>query len=232
MSLYPTISAKAIIAKAYADLNVQESQRWEVWMEWISEALEHIGAFTQYVTKGPITIPISNYRGNVPCDLVNVLSVTKENYPLRYGLSPYDRVGGSGLHKSLYGYTIEYPYITVNFKDGEVKMLYHAVPTDEEGYPLIPDRISLKEACVRYIIYKEALPDMRNGTIDLRLYNKLEYDWQRYAGQARGDLNMPNQDKMESIKNSWLRLIPNIHGHDSFYATDNLSERSTSKYIL
>lgn len=224
MSLYPTVSAKAIVAKAYADLNVQDTRRWQVYMEWIAEALEHIGAFSQYVQK-QTDIVISNYRGTVPCDLVNVVTVTHSGVPLNYGLSTHDYSNQNPSRKSQLSYTIEYPYINTYFKEGTLNMIYHAVPTDEEGYPLIPDRISLKEACFRYIVYKESFPKVLSGQMPEGLYRGLERDWQRYCGQARGDLNMPNSDKMNSIKENWLRLVPNINSDHSFHATDNLGER-------
>jgi hypothetical protein len=47
----------------------------------------------------------------------------------------------------------------------------------------------------------------------------MKTSWNYYCKQAYGEAMAPGVDEMESIKNSWLKLYPEIDDHDTFFST-------------
>ena len=118
-----------------------------------------------------------------------------------------------------YTYIVIGNYIKTNIKDGYLLISYQAIPTDSNGYPLVPDDASYLEALYWYIVMKLTYPDWRAGRVRDQVYFDARRSWNYYSKQAYGNAIMPTRDQMESIKNTWLRLIPNIHEHDSAFST-------------
>lgn len=127
---------------------------------------------------------------------------------------------GSALSNTAdYVYTITDNFIKLNVEQGYLMIAYQAIPTDGEGYPLLPDSVSYLEAVYYYITMKLMYPDWVAGRIRDAVYYDARRSWNYHCKQAYADAIMPNADQMESIKNSWLRLIPNINQHSEFYST-------------
>lgn len=122
-----------------------------------------------------------------------------------------------------YTYIINSGYIRTNVKSGYLMLAYQAIPIDSEGYPLIPDNESFREAIYWYIVMKLTYPEWRAGKVRDVVYYDTRRSWNYYSKQAYGNAMMPNKDQIESIKNAWLRLIPNIKEHDTGFST--LGER-------
>jgi len=116
-------------------------------------------------------------------------------------------------------YVISSNYIKTNVRTGYIMMAYQAIPTDCEGYPMIPDEISFKEAIYWYINMKLMYPKWAEGRVRDAVYYDAKRSWNYYCKQAYGDALMPNADKLESIKNAWVRLIPEIREHASGFST-------------
>jgi hypothetical protein len=110
-------------------------------------------------------------------------------------------------------------YIKINISSGYLMMAYQAIPTDKNGYPLIPDNESFLEAIYWYINMKLMYPEWREGRVRDAVYYDARRSWNYYRKQAYGEAMMPNADQLESLKNTWLRLVPNIDEHATFYST-------------
>lgn len=117
-----------------------------------------------------------------------------------------------------YTYTLTSRYIKTNVKEGYLMIAYQAIPTDSEGYPLVPDDESFKEALYWYITMKIKFPEWMEGRVRDAVYYRIENKWNYYCKQAYGNAMMPNVDQLESIKNTWVRLIPNINANKTYYA--------------
>lgn len=111
-------------------------------------------------------------------------------------------------------------FITFSTKEGQCCIAYLAYPTDEEGFPMVPDEISYKIAVTKYLMFKLSYvdwikdPDSR-GKKAVFDYNEREWMW--YVGQASNKVKIPDLEQMESLKNQVIRLIPNINEHDTFF---------------
>lgn len=131
--------------------------------------------------------------------------------------------GSVADNTSDYTYLIKPGYIKTNVETGYLMLSYQAVPTDEDGYPLIPDDVGFIEAIYWYITMKLLYPEWREGRVRDAVYYDARRSWNYYSKQAYGNALMPNKDQLESIKNTWLRLVPEITEWSSSFST--LGER-------
>jgi len=115
-------------------------------------------------------------------------------------------------------YYLESDWVKTSFQKGKVCLSYMAFPTDDEGYPLVPDDISFKEAMFWYIHKKILLSgeSITNNGVD---YLFADQQWKYYCTQARNAANYPDIGRMESFMNQWVRLIPNINRYDEGFDT-------------
>jgi len=120
-------------------------------------------------------------------------------------------------------YLVENNFIKTSFQTGKLCLSYTAFPVDHDCYPMIPADISFKEAMFWYI-YKKLLlfnPNIKKNGID---YNFAENQWKQYCTQARNAANYPDIDRYDSFMSQWVRLIPNMNRHDSFFEDLNTKE--------
>ena len=100
-------------------------------------------------------------------------------------------------------YLISGGYVKTNQETGYLLMAYQAIPTDSEGYPMIPDNQSYVEAVYWYITMKLLYPQWMGGRIRDAVYADAKRSWNFYCKQAYGNAMMPNgADQMETIKNT------------------------------
>jgi len=117
-----------------------------------------------------------------------------------------------------YTYVINGEYIKTNLRSGYLMVSYQAVPIDSEGYPMIPDDESFEEAIYWYINMKLTYPEWKMGRVRDAVYYDAKSSWNFYRKQAYASALMPNVDQLEAIKNAWVRLIPEIDEHTTFFS--------------
>lgn len=126
-----------------------------------------------------------------------------------------------------YTYKIDHGYIFTNFRDGYVQVAYRGFPMDSAGFPMVPDDPKLREALKFHILYKI---DWRNWRMNPSPQNKSlandseqQRDW--YIAAARTKAHIPSVDKMESLKNQWLRSSPKVNEHKNGFSSLNIAEK-------
>lgn len=124
-----------------------------------------------------------------------------------------------------YVYWVNNHHIKLNFREGTIFIAYLGIPVDEDGFPLIPDDISYREALYRYITMKLMYPSYLQGKLRDRQWDEMVQSWHNYCAQARGVANMPDIGQLENIKNMWVRLIPEINNFDSFFNNISTQEQ-------
>ena len=223
MAILKYISVKEVISKIYRDLNIQQEERWVDMVEWCAEALQKIGAHAQYIEKMEV-LPVDNYRAVLPCNIHKIIQVEMSGFGATIGTGSFDSQNTDPVRKSSgANYTVNDAFINVNFETGSIGLAYIGIPIDDEGFPLIPDDEGYKEAILKYVVMKLKYPDYIAGKYPI--YKEVEQDWHKYCSQARGNANMPSIDEMESIKNQWVKLMPEMHKHKEFFTTLNRKER-------
>lgn len=115
-------------------------------------------------------------------------------------------------------YAIKPGYIMSNIPYGVLKLSYYAIPTDKDGYPMVPDNAAYLEAIYWYITLKLLYPKKLRGEINRYDYNDIQTNWNYYSNQAYGNAMLPNADGMEAIKNTWLKFMPEIDDHANFFS--------------
>lgn len=89
-----------------------------------------------------------------------------------------------------------------SFQEGGIVIAYLKTRTDDAGYPLVPDNVSVITAILSYIRWQYALDDFysyRQGS-ETRL-NKSEADWHWYCKQATNNYMIP------SSVDEWQNLL-------------------------
>lgn len=206
------VSLKTVIAKVYRDLGDNREIDFDTCVEWIGDALLYIGVFKQFDQK-IIKIDITNGRGTLPCDFYKLIYVTYNNIPMSWSTNSMDKAYFCEDCRipqccTEYNFYINNNFIFTSFTSGEVCLEYLAIPTDEEGYPLVPDEINFLDACKMYVIKMLDWQDWRRGIIPDKIKDDSEIRWNEKVQAARGAGNMPNPHELENLKNVWQRLIP------------------------
>lgn len=152
------------------------------------------------------------------------------------GMKYLDKAVSSGAYKDP-TYFIKPGWIVTNQNNGYIKLSYKAIATDERGYPLIPDLTSYQEAIYWYVTMKLTFPKFLKGKLggksvrdNRQVYTHIQQQWNFYRNQAYAEAMMPTQDDMRSIKNDWLKLIPEIDADDYFFGSTGEKETTYNDY--
>jgi len=232
-----------ILEKTYRDYGFSDLD-WISCVEWIAECLDFIGVPKQMVEKAtdgnedlghPECIDIVDNRGTIPCDidtLVQAFRLQNNNWIPMRATTDTTFVGYNCkkskdfLRDTDVTYKLNKNHILTSFDTGKVVMIYLATPTDEDGYPMIPDNIKYITACAAYIADKMVFKQMIQGKqINPNVVNRIEQDKSWYISAANSSMRTPTLDELESWKNNFVRLIPNINSHDYAFRNNGKLER-------
>lgn len=85
-------------------------------------------------------------------------------------------------------------YIHCNFTDAVIYLKYYAMPTDEDGYPMIPDSFNVKKAVEWWIKYQILLSFWFDSSVTdiMQRWSKAELEYQKYFDDARFDMKLPS----------------------------------------
>lgn len=111
---------------------------------------------------------------------------------------------GEGLQ-----YRISNGNILFSFEKGFVAVSYVTMALDDEGFPMIPDDVSAREAVSKYLMMKTMAREWyrgREGYQDKMM--KAEQDWQWYCKQYKSKMAMPEEDDYRKLMRQELRLFP------------------------
>lgn len=162
---------------------------------------------TELLQKDIIEVDIKNYRGELPCGIVELHQIRdKENNRVIYSSSDLFHQRDKNL-----GFTLNKRHIFVDFKKGTIEMSVDIIPIDKEGLPLIPKNESFVLAIQNHLLYKNArkLFVQRKITGDiLQMYDQ-ERSW--YIAQAESRSKIPSLSQMERIKKSYMELVENVY---------------------
>lgn len=152
-----------------------------------------------------------NLRKTLSC-LINQHTVCSTNGKIK-GL-----IGDTNFSNTVQ-YDLKPGYLISNVPEGFVKISYHAIYTDEEGMPMIPDIQSYFEAIYWYVATKLYYPKYLSGDIPQHVYHDMKRSYNFYRKQAYAESLMPNQDEMTNIKYTWTTLVPEIEEEKTFFST-------------
>lgn len=152
------------------------------------------------------------------------LSTLINNYTVCSKNGDISLINGTNFSNSVQ-YDLKPGYIISNVPDGYIKLSYHAIHTDEEGMPMIPDIQSYFEAIYWYVAMKLYYPKYLKGDVPQHVYYDMKRSYNFYRKQAYAEAMMPNQDEMTNIKNTWHTLVPEIDEEATFFS--QLGDKNT-----
>lgn len=125
-------------------------------------------------------------------------------------------------------YTINGSSIDTSFPTGYVSLSFDSVKLDDEGFPMIPDFPSFKEAFKYYILKSFMEPEFLRGTVQRAVYQEVDTQYSWYIGQASSGFKMPSPDQMQSMINGLVRIIP--RGNNSSDGWKSFNKREGTGY--
>ena len=168
---------------------------WIHCVEWIGECLDLIGAPRTYVEKATdgneilghdLPITITENRGKLPCDMLSLVQAFQNKngtwLPMRVStdnshISYRCNESIDYTRETEITYKLNNNHIFTSFGEGEVILVYNANPTDERGFPMIPDNIKFIKACQAYIADKMVMKlGLKGVAINPRIELKIEQE--------------------------------------------------------
>lgn len=244
--IYNYTSIKNVVEGLYRDYGSQEElDLWEL-VEWCGEALDLIGAGNQYVTM-VTDLTVADYRVALPINLYNINQISYDGVPLKYAAGVFGpstnldgdsaimngqevnddnfpQRGGDEIFLEHRYYTND-AYIVTSFESGTITVSFTGTKLDDDGFPMIPDEVTYLKAIKSYCQTMLDRREWRRQRLPEAVYRDSQRDWEWYVRSARGKAQMPNIDKMESLKNQWVRLKPNQNSYSRFFSDLNTPER-------
>lgn len=228
-------SIKSIIAKLYRDLGVNYELPEDSIIEWVAEALNLIGAFAQY-SQLEDCLDLSNGKTKLPCNFHKLVSITYEGHPMYWSDRTNAKNYGceecsvpvcqnSNCNTTFY---INDSYIITNIDKTITKgicVVYLGIPTDAEGYPLVPDDVMYDKALSAYVVMMLDRIEWRKGKLPDKVKEDSQFEWQFYVNSARGAANMPNVQQLENLKNIMRRLLPVSNDYKRDFKNFNTGEQ-------
>lgn len=179
-----------------------------------------------------VELRVENYRAMLPCDFHEMIQVRTANENCGHLIGQVFRYSTDSFHMSEQKheqpdltYKIQGRVVYTSIKDGTIEIVYRAMPVDDEGYPLVPDKSPFIRALELYI-KKQCFTILFDlGKINQAVYANVQQDYAWAVGQAQSDLIRPSIDEMQSITNSLNTLLPRINEHSKGFITDGSMER-------
>jgi hypothetical protein len=190
-----------------------------------SDVLETTGSIlklygiNQYYISDYKDIEIEDGRGELPSSYLYFESFEHNCIPLVYTGDPMFtklhtedccNIGSNKSCDNTETYKINDHYIFTSFKEGVVKCAFRKIPTDDKGYPMIPDNEQFLRALewelAAKIAYKLKISDkLSRENYDIIMRNKATY-----KAIAIGEHRLPDKDRLEYWLHTFrLTLIPN-----------------------
>lgn len=161
------------------------------------------------------TVKIEQFRGELPCDLYEILQVRLK--PICDRPQMYFRYSTDNFHmadEKYYGKPLTYKTqggcIFTSVKDCSIEIAYKAIPMDKECTPLIPDNSPYLRALEAYIKLQWFTALFDTGKISQQVLKNTQQQYAWAVGAAQTDMILPTMDQMEAISNAWNRLLPDI----------------------
>lgn len=217
-----------------------EGITYEEAAEYALEYIKLMGAPVIYLDVITEPIKLTDYKARLPNDILIVRGVKymqdkcDVNKPggevAMQGATDIYHAGSvpHNINNTIYpdqgiNYIIEKGIIKTSVRDGYIVVSYKAVATDEDGFPLIPDKIEFELGLQFYIMERYLYPLYIMGKMPKGAYDDIVQKSNFYYNSAHTALRMPTSDQLESIMNGINRLLINSTAHRDFFR--NYGER-------
>lgn len=244
-----TVSTGRVLAKIYRDLNLKNPNWEEDAIEWIGEALAHIGVGTQLSKKAAL-IAVDNYVGDLPTDYFRFREIFYYKGAPDYTLDglgnpvfpnlsnvtplPLQHTSATAQPSLIQGKVFEFPdgfflnngKVTVTFERGILELIYYGMAVDANGYPMVPDDPSFMDAFLWYIMKQMMIGGWKHPNTEFG-FEMAEQRWLKYCTQARSKAKMPIRAQYDEIVRNWKRMAEVRDRRLEYFVTDAKLEDRT-----
>lgn len=216
MAPYNRISIKQIMDDILDHPMLQELS-FERAINYAVEFIRLVGMPTAFENKVEL-LQVEEYATVIPDGCYQIVSIKKEgsDITLNSSTSVY---GNSKTNTAIPSYTIRGNQIHTSFKEGTLELSYLGLPTDDEGFPTIPEVASYIRALELYIKKKWFTILFDLGKLNVGIYNNIKQEYAFAVGQAQNELIMPSLDEMEAFTNMWNSLLPRRSPNKTGFST-------------
>ncbi len=217
------ITSKVVMPRVTSN-DLLKSVDKEHLMDFATDFVKLLNVYELY--KENVTVlKVENYRAVLPCDIMKLIAVrdNKTKYPYLSTTDIFfDSEDKVELAKT---YKVQGSVIYTSNKEGEIEICYQSLNVDEEGFPMIPDTTTFKDALFYYIKNRvfDNLYDV--SKISGQVLQKAQQDYSWKVAQASTELKEMNLDQLESISNNWNTHIIRTHAHKSGFRDINKEQR-------
>ena len=206
---YTYISIKEILSRLMRNPLLQDVTL-ESAIQYVLDFMACMGLPNIYTDK-VTTICIDNFRGALPCDLIaiNQVRLARNGVCLRAMTDNFN--GTHSEDKCELSFKTQGSVIFTSFKTGDIEISYKAIPTDDDGLPLLPDNPVFLKTLELYI-KKEwftILFDM--GKISPAVLQNTQQEYAFKAGQCNNEFMIPSVSEMEAFTRMYNTLIPRVN---------------------
>ena len=236
------VSYKAIMDKQIRDWGFSIDD--ESGLEWLAEFMAHTNV-SAVMSQQIEYVHVCDSRADLPYDIHKLTQIAKlegvdnlteaecgegvlipmrwssDNFHKRYHNDDRDYTT-----ESIHTYTVSENSVFTSFSDGYLAISYDAIPTDDDGYPMIPAEQPWLEGAAHHLAWKKARKLWITDSITQNKYQIIERDRDWYFSQAVNNAKQwHNVDHAETVKNATVRTIPDLQAHASFFANFGLPEQ-------
>lgn len=223
------------MSKLYRDLGINYEISESDIIEWTAEALAMIGAYSQFEEISEC-LPLIGGKAKLPCGFEKLVDISYLGRPVFWATNTNAhnyQCSGCQIQMCDWGQCEQTFYLNDSYLISNIEtsgtanicIVYLGIPTDEDGYPMIPDNIYYMKAITAYITSMLDYQEWRKGKLPDKVYKQSEADWLFYVNSARGAANMPNTAQLENLKNVWRRLMPTVNDYSKGFTNFNKKER-------
>lgn len=172
-----------------------------------------------------ITLPVEEYRVVLPCDFYELIAVRDNKTGINYRYSTdvfhYAPDEDQLRHLSLINhdrltYKLNGNVLFLSTRDNTVDVVYQAIASDANGYPLIYDDATYIQALKDYIKLQRFTILFDTGKIQAGVLQNTQQQYAFSAKVLRNSTAMISPDKAQSLANQLNNMI--IHrGHSTGY---------------
>lgn len=218
--VYKTCSINKVLAQVYRDFKPSNSAWLDDAVEWIADAAEIMGA-VQGRVQGYKIMNVVDHRVKLPCEADEILGIEYKKMRLqRSGGINHKNAPCSCLDNMVCSveesYFLNPNYIQTTFKEGCITVYYNGIEVDCDGLPTIIDDAIYREALTWYVLMKMIGRGFKHQVFT---YKDAMAEWNRMFPRAQNRCRMPDIDRYEIFKKSWLGLARSTNLTNEFFNT-------------
>jgi hypothetical protein len=201
-----------------------------------------VGAPDMFLTKTEI-IPISEYKGNLPCDFYRMIQVRSssdklpeivyraatDSFHTAPKLASDENVSAGNTllqgkqtfsrkeRLTEFTYTIQGHVIYTSTEDIDIEIAYKAIAVDKDGIPLIPDTPSFTRALKNYILKEILTVLFYEGKVNQAVLQNAQQEYAFSVGDCQSEFNRMTIDEAESFYNMWSQLLIKTNDHSRHF---------------